>query len=187
MVYKISEIFYSVQGEGFFIGIPAIFIRFSGCNLNCDFCDTDHSMKEKMTEEQIIKRIRQYPAKHLVFTGGEPTLQIKPNKRGYNDFVRKLRDLGYYVQIETNGTYPIAKNFSWVTISPKTKISKKGNELKVVYLGKEQKIEKIKGFQHYYLQPCERNGESNYKETIAKAMEDGWRISIQLQKILNIK
>ena len=72
--YKINEIFYSLQGEGYFTGVPAIFIRFSGCNLRCPFCDTDHHSYTEMTAEEIAQAISEYPAETIILTGGEPTL-----------------------------------------------------------------------------------------------------------------
>ena len=69
---RINEIFYSLQGEGNFTGIPAVFIRFSGCNMRCSFCDTKHESFKEMTEEEIISTVNKYPSSHVVITGGEP-------------------------------------------------------------------------------------------------------------------
>lgn len=73
---KINEIFYSLQGEGRYAGTPAVFVRFSGCNLRCGFCDTSHDSGVDMTCEEIVDHIERYPAKRVILTGGEPTLQI---------------------------------------------------------------------------------------------------------------
>ena len=67
---KINEIFYSLQGEGYFAGVPAVFVRFSGCNLSCSFCDTNHGSHTIMTEEQVVEEISKYPTRHIVITGG---------------------------------------------------------------------------------------------------------------------
>ena len=72
--YKINEIFQSIQGEGSYVGSLAIFIRFAGCNMKCEFCDTDFSIKEYLTAEQILERIGHYSAKIIVLTGGEPII-----------------------------------------------------------------------------------------------------------------
>ena len=69
---RINEIFYSIQGEGHFAGTPAVFVRFSGCNLACVFCDTKHQSFTEMTEDEIIAKVSQYPTHHVVITGGEP-------------------------------------------------------------------------------------------------------------------
>ena len=90
---RINEIFYSLQGEGHFTGTPAIFIRFSGCNLKCSFCDTDHSHYTEMTEEEIVGEACKYPARHVVITGGEPLLQITAS------LTDKLHGAGFFIQM----------------------------------------------------------------------------------------
>lgn len=186
---KLNGIFYSIQGEGFWTGIPAIFMRFAGCNLDCDFCDTDFSYKFFMDINEILEEIKKYKSEHIVLTGGEPSSQLEINERGYSDFIRILRDRGYYVQIETNGTIKLPNNLDWITVSPKKNwIVKKGNELKVIYQGQDIEQYENTNFEYYYLQPCEINGNFNYEETIKKVKENPkWRLSIQIQKILKIK
>ena len=71
-MYKINEIFYSIQGEGINAGVPAVFIRFSGCNLSCPFCDTEHGEGNMMTADDIVAEVKKYPARLAVVTGGEP-------------------------------------------------------------------------------------------------------------------
>ena len=73
---KINEIFYSLQGEGYHTGMPAVFIRFSGCNLKCSFCDTRHEEGVLMSDDEIIAEVRKYPAVTVILTGGEPSLWI---------------------------------------------------------------------------------------------------------------
>jgi organic radical activating enzyme len=176
---KINEIFYSIQGEGFFTGTPAVFVRFSGCNLNCDFCDTQHQQGEVMTKEEIFTKIIQYPSKHLILTGGEPALFID------FDFVQFFKDAGYFIQIETNGTCRIPQNIDWVTCSPKENLLlQEANELKVVYTG--QSLLEFENFSasYRYLQPCSmRNTEEviNYIKSNPR-----WKLSVQLHKLLNI-
>lgn len=115
-VYHINEIFYSLQGEGFHTGRPAVFVRFAGCNLRCPFCDTDFSHSEPMTAEQIARRVFDYsthPHTLIVLTGGEPSLQVD------NELVDVLHAHQQTVTIETNGTRPVPDNIDWVTVSPK--------------------------------------------------------------------
>ena len=76
---RINEIFYSLQGEGSFTGTPAVFIRFSGCNTKCPFCDTQHEEFVEMTEDEILAEVKKDPANHVVITGGEPTMQLTPS------------------------------------------------------------------------------------------------------------
>ena len=95
---KINEIFYSLQGEGYHTGTPAVFIRFSGCNLKCSFCDTRHEEGVLMSDDEIIAEVRKYPAVTVILTGGEPSLWID------EIFIDCLHQAGKYVCIETNGT-----------------------------------------------------------------------------------
>ena len=111
---KINEIFYSLQGEGFWSGTPIIFIRFSGCNLRCDFCDTEHYSHTEMSDAEIIDRIKTFPARRVCLTGGEPSLQID------RFFIDLLHSHGYIIHIETNGTHAIPDGIDWITVSPKT-------------------------------------------------------------------
>ena len=110
---KINEIFYSLQGEGFHTGTPAVFVRFSGCNLKCSFCDTQHEEGVWMSDEEILAEVGKYPAMTVILTGGEPSLWID------REFVDCLHRMGKYVCIETNGTHPLPDNIDWVTCSPK--------------------------------------------------------------------
>ena len=115
-MYKINEIFYSLQGEGFHAGTPAVFVRFSGCNLRCVFCDTQHQAGEKLSSQEIVDEVNKYPdAPLLVLTGGEPSLFID------EAFVAELKQKTHKtIAIETNGTRPLPSNLDWVTFSPKT-------------------------------------------------------------------
>ncbi|MDE5752171.1 MAG: 7-carboxy-7-deazaguanine synthase QueE, partial [Duncaniella sp.] len=93
--YRVNEIFHSLQGEGFFTGTPAVFLRFSGCNLKCGFCDTDHSDAREMELPDILKEVTSYPSRHIILTGGEPAMQID------TPLVDLLHDAGFYIQVET--------------------------------------------------------------------------------------
>ncbi len=106
--YKVNDIFYTLQGEGFYTGVPAIFIRFAECNLRCDFCDTDFKESLEMTLGDLEMTLAQYPAKHVVLTGGEPSLQTD------EELLQMLHAEGYYVQIETNGTNGIERGETWM-------------------------------------------------------------------------
>lgn len=195
---KVNEIFYSLQGEGNFTGTPAIFIRLSGCNLTCDFCDTSHYEGATMTESEIIAEVKKYPARHVVITGGEPTLQLTPS------LVNALHNAGKFVQIETNGTCRLTDGLDvlidWVTVSPK--YGNKPNiqridELKVVYdmshpehVAKLEQVE-ARYINAYYLQPCDRNPEYN-KLNLASCLKyimehPKWKLSLQTHKMLNLR
>ena len=193
---RVNEIFYSIQGEGAHAGTPAIFIRFSGCNLKCPFCDTDFSSYKEMTEDEIIDAMRQLTDKchNVVITGGEPTLQID------SVFVAKLHINGYIVAMESNGTRKAPKNLDWLTISPKEPfVGSTGklyinscHELKLVFDGEHEPSDFGIKAEHYYLQPCDTGDKAKNDEIINKLIEyvkknPRWKISLQTQKILSVR
>ena len=191
---KINEIFYSLQGEGFYVGTPAVFIRFSGCNLQCPFCDTLHEEGEWMEDEALRNRVLQYPARHVVLTGGEPSLFID------DKLVRVLQEAGKYVAIETNGTHLLPNNIDWITLSPKSKlilqrvplVLTKCDELKVIYLGQAGLDDYFRiSASHYYLQPCDTGDVERNKVLQVQLMnyllsDPRWKLSVQLHKIIGI-
>jgi 7-carboxy-7-deazaguanine synthase len=101
----ISEIFHSLQGEGELTGMPSVFVRTSGCNLRCNWCDTPyaswHPEGRQMTVAEIMEEVTKHPAKHVVLTGGEP--MIAP---GIHELAQQLRTRGYHITIETAATVP---------------------------------------------------------------------------------
>ena len=99
---KVCEIFYSIEGEGIEIGRPEVFVRLSGCNLRCVWCDTKYAWEngKEMSVEEVIEEVKKYPCKNVSITGGEPLLQ----REELLELIRKLKDLGYWIQINTNGT-----------------------------------------------------------------------------------
>src|SRR6185312_17037456 len=115
---KISEIFYSIQGEGMLTGVPSVFVRTSGCNLRCVWCDTPYTSWRpegaEMTIEDILAAIQNYPAQHAVVTGGEP--MIAP---GIVQLTQGIRQQDLHITIETAGTvfHPVACDL--MSISPK--------------------------------------------------------------------
>lgn len=194
---RINEIFYSLQGEGYFTGTPSIFIRLSGCNLDCSFCDTQHTAYREMSEEEVMEAIAAYPAQHVVITGGEPLLQLQPS------FVTRLHRAGKYVQIETNGTRSVAAfaadPIDWITCSPKFDFCRHAelqleilHELKVVHCGQDLSVYDNITAEVYSLQPCDV-GEPKRNAAIVNATMDyilrhpKWRLSLQTHKMLNIR
>jgi len=101
---KVNEIFYSIQGEGTYIGVPMVFVRFTGCNLRCTWCDTKYAWEEgrEMEIDEIIDEIKKYQTKWVCVTGGEPLLQKDIYK-----FINRLLDMDYKVLVETNGSISI--------------------------------------------------------------------------------
>jgi 7-carboxy-7-deazaguanine synthase len=199
---RISEIFYSLQGEGFHAGTPAVFVRGAGCNLACDFCDTDFSLKEKLEPEDVAARIAEHPAKFVVLTGGDPTIQPE----GFRRLTELLHDRGYYVTMETNGSSADTLGVDWVTVSPKLSQGgvwtlRKGDELKLVYEGQDLAFYEDSAFAHYFLQPKEiRTGRfgkgerddaatrAEWERTVAAALANPrWKLSFQMHKELGLR
>ena len=196
-MWKVNEIFYSLQGEGFNTGTASVFIRLSGCNLRCDFCDTRHDEGTMMSLPEIVEQVMRYPkAPLIVLTGGEPSLWID------DDFVNGLKTMtGKRIAIETNGTRPLPHGIDWVTLSPKAGLGNSGDtpvvithcdELKVVYLGQDLAQYDNITATHRYLQPCwtedpeKRN--HNLLLTVQAVMDNPqWRLSLQTHRILGIK
>jgi len=193
--YKVNEIFYSLQGEGRWAGRPAIFVRFSGCNLKCPFCDTDFKDFKEMGKIDILEAIQKVGGncKFIVFTGGEPTLQVD------KELTFLLQKRGYYLSIETNGTHKIPNGINWVTCSPKClfvknaqPIVKNAHEVKVVFDGKHAIDDFGIDAEYYYVQPCDTGDKAKnadiLKQTVAfvKA-HPKWSLSLQQQKIINVR
>src|SRR4051794_16780305 len=115
---RIAEIYRSVQGEGFLTGVPSVFVRASGCNLRCWFCDTPYASWQPegcdMSTDEIVSQVEEGDAKHVVVTGGEPMLfaELVP-------LCRRLREIGRHVTIETAGTLHLSVECDLMSISPK--------------------------------------------------------------------
>jgi organic radical activating enzyme len=115
MQYPVNDVFYSLKGEGRWTGYPMFFIRLSGCNLNCDFCDTDFEKHTMINEVELVKLALKHPTKRVVITGGEPLI---------HDLTKLLEALGahgFSLHLESNATIvPLAHyRFNWIAMSPK--------------------------------------------------------------------
>ena len=191
---RVNETFVSLQGEGYFTGTPAFFLRLSGCNLACPFCDTNHQSYKEMSEDEIVEEACRHKPRHIVITGGEPALQLTKS------LVDKLHEAGFFIQVETNGTLPLPEGIDWVTCSPKSSPRRedlKVDELKVLFMGNGTDPEASllegdgEGFR-LYLQPLDTgNKEQNriiLRDTIAYILEHPkWSLSLQTHKLLGIK
>jgi 7-carboxy-7-deazaguanine synthase len=210
-VYSVKEIFLTIQGEGFHAGKTAVFVRFAGCNLwsgreedretaQCTFCDTDFVGTDgenggKLHAEDIARKVialwpRLDAPRFVVFTGGEPLLQLEAG------LVEMLQSLGCYCAVETNGTIadnPALSVLDWVTVSPKSNnpALKHGNELKLVYPNLNCPpyfFEKMK-FDHFFLQPMDGPRLKQNTEAAIYHCENNpfWRLSVQTHKSIGIK
>ena len=209
-MYKVKEIFRSIQGEGFHSGKTAIFIRFSGCNLwngiekfrkkaICNFCDTDfvgtngQNGGEYKLEDLIKKTLEiwgkgnLHHEKFVVLTGGEPLLQV--NKQ----LIKELKKKNFYIALETNGTIKTKLKFDWVVVSPKENASwnlKNGDELKVVYPQNKINLKKALDlkFKYFFLQPMSNEFKQlNIIKTLNYCRSHKpWFPSFQIHKSLGI-
>jgi 7-carboxy-7-deazaguanine synthase (Cx14CxxC type) len=205
MTYRVNEIFYSVQGEGFWSGRPAVFVRFSMCNLwsgqeadrataICTFCDTDFVSGTDMTAEQVVdaaSALLPHPAGDpmVIFTGGEPLLQLD------DDLAAAFAGAGFYLALETNGTIPLHVAVDWVCVSPKTPTVRitAGDELKLVYPQATITPDRFAGldFAHFWLSPM-NDGERLNADHAAAAYafvlkHPRWRLNTQTHKVIGVR
>lgn len=186
---KVNEIFYSLQGEGSYTGVPAVFVRFAGCNLKCPFCDTDFTSYTEMTEDEIVGAVNQYPSNIVILTGGEPTLQLT------SSLLNKFCEAKLQVHIETNGTKLLPEGpINWVTCSPKyaTLSIQRIDELKVVYQGQDMSQYDDIAAKVYSLQPCDTGDTTKNQEILQKTINyilqhPKWKLSLQTHKIINVR
>ena len=199
MRYKINEIFYSLQGEGFYTGTPAVFIRLSGCNLACPFCDTKHQEGDFYELPELLKEVEKvYEGARpplVVLTGGEPTLFAD------GELCKALAARFKVVAMESNGTRIPPEGVTFLTISPKEDFVENAevrvsgaNELKLVYTGENNPgkwFEKVQA-DYYFLQPCDTGDPEKNAEILASTLDyikshPWWRLSLQTQKIINVR
>jgi 7-carboxy-7-deazaguanine synthase len=188
-IIQINEIFYSIEGEGLRVGQPTTFVRLSKCNLRCFFCDTEFDSYMEMTVDEVVSDVSRYNAQWICLTGGEPLGQnILP-------LCQKLRNAGYRLHIETNGTIDprpaLTELIEHWTVSPKRRYITEGltriTELKyVVGKGFREEHVAVDRAKHIYLQP-----ESSEPRYTQKALEiltrhPDWKLSCRIHKILDL-
>lgn len=216
MSYTVKEIYFTMQGEGVHTGRSAVFLRFAGCNLwdgieehragaVCRFCDTDFfgtdgvrggkyasadavaDVVREVWDESTSPGVSDRNARFVVCTGGEPALQLD------DVLVARLKQRGFYVAIETNGTVPTAEGIDWVCVSPKAEadiIVRTGNELKLVYPQEGALPDRYVGlgFEYFLLQPMDGPDiEINTRRALEFCRANPrWRLSLQTHKLLGI-
>ena len=210
MAYSVKEIFYTLQGEGANAGRPAVFCRFSGCNLwsgleedrasaICTFCDTDFvgmggpgGGRFRSAQELAAAIALMWPAdwqdgRFVVCTGGEPLLQLD------EALITALHEHGFQIAVETNGTLKAPPEIDWICVSPKSGtelVVRNGQELKLVYPQTGAEPERFEGlkFDHFFLQPLdgEMVADSTHAATEYCLTHPMWRLSLQTHKIIGI-
>lgn len=193
----VMEHFYTIQGEGYYSGQAAYFIRFAGCDVGCVWCDVkeswDASMHPKYSVDEIVKWVTESKAKIAVITGGEPLLHQ------LDELTTALQAKGIRTHIETSASSPLSGTWDWICVSPKkfkhplNEVTYTAHELKVVVFNKsdlewaEQHAQHVSKNCRLYLQP-----EWDKKETVLPLIIDyvkqhpQWTISIQTHKHINI-
>ncbi|MCS5639023.1 MAG: 7-carboxy-7-deazaguanine synthase [Candidatus Marinimicrobia bacterium] len=207
-MYTIKEIYFTQQGEGYHTGRPAVFLRFTGCNLwtgfeidresaICPWCDTDFVGMDgpyggKYSADQIAETIqRMWPENekkpYLVCTGGEPLLQMD------DEFISTVHRSDFEIGIETNGTKIPPEGIDWICVSPKANaefILKKGHELKIVFPQSGMKPRQYQDldFDHFFIQPMDgpNQGENIEKSKEFVVKNPKWKLSLQTHKTLGI-
>ena len=192
--YRVNDMFYSLQGEGYNTGRASVFIRLAGCNLRCPFCDTDFNSYQELSGDEIVRRALTLIGKIMeeghvmvVLTGGEPTLQVD------EALVTRLHDEGFVVAMESNGTRLAPSNLDWLTVSPKGNVVvEKCDEVKYVFDGIRQVDDYGIDARFYYLQPCDV-GDTRLNQAIVEQCVDyikkhpRWRLSLQTHKLAGFK
>jgi 7-carboxy-7-deazaguanine synthase len=210
-MYTVKEIFYTLQGEGYHTGRPAVFCRFSGCNLwtgresdrhaaVCKFCDTDFVgvgpdggkfAAAKDLASRVAALWPEVPSRRFVVcTGGEPLLQLD------EPLIQAFHAEGFEVAVETNGTIEAPATIDWICVSPKAASSLKqdnGHELKLVYPQTEREAQpgafEHLDFQHFSLQPMDGpNLQQNTQRAVDYCLSHPkWRLSLQTHKMLGLR
>lgn len=188
---QLAEIFYTIQGEGAYTGTPAVFVRLAGCNLSCDFCDTDYSLKFFASVTEVVDRVNELapacPA--IVLTGGEPLAQ-----RESIALIDALRRAGKRVHIESNGTiFTDLPSDVWLSVSPKERVdprmAARADEVKLIVDGRvpEEHLPLFAEKNPVLLQP-EGNKPQNVAIALdyAKAHPQRFRISLQTHKLIGV-
>lgn len=207
--YAVKEMFLTLQGEGVQVGRRAVFLRFAGCNLwngreedrataDCTFCDTDfvglngdgggRFADADAVADAAAALWGGYDAAFIVMTGGEPLLQVDA------PLLAALKQRGFEIAVETNGTIEPPDGIDWICVSPKGRtdvVLRRGNELKLVYPQPEINPQDLEAwaFDHFLIQPMDGlNAASAREAAIAFVMDHpNWRLSVQTHKSIGIR
>jgi len=192
----LMEEFYSIQGEGYYQGTPAYFIRLAGCDVGCHWCDVKESWSPefpRIDTDILSSHATDSKAKLVIVTGGEPLTY------NLDDLTRKLQKKGLRTHLETSGVYEITGNWDWICLSPKKirkphpKIWSAADELKIIVYHKsdlnwaETQALKVKNSCKLYLQP-EWSKHNEMLPFIIEYVKDNprWNISLQIHKFMDI-
>ena len=191
------EHFYTIQGEGFYTGQAAYFIRLAGCDVGCVWCDVKESWtaeeKQLMLIDDLVNEVLKYPGRLIVITGGEPLIY------DLSFLTQKLKENGFQINIETSGAYPISGTLDWICVSPKKfkapikEVVAKANELKCIIFNKSD-FEFAEQNRAFTSEACQLYLQTEWskQEQMLPLMIDyvkqnpRWKISLQTHKYLDI-
>ena len=195
--YRIKEMVLTLQGEGALAGTAAVLLRFEGCNLRCDFCDTNFTGTDgegggvfatpaELAESVQSKWLSNMKV-NLLCTGGEPLLQLDQH------LIKEFHAKGFKILLETNGTIPVPEHIDWICVSPKTHdipVQNSGDEIKIVWPQENvdpRVFEKLQ-FNNFWIQP---RFDRNYKENLRTSIEyclanPAWRLSVQTHRFIGM-
>jgi 7-carboxy-7-deazaguanine synthase len=196
-VLPVMEDFYTIQGEGFYQGHAAYFIRLGGCDVGCVWCDVkeswDVNAHPKVTIDDLVKKAKFSGSEIVVITGGEPAMH------NLELLTEELQQAGLKTNIETSGAYPLTGRWDWVCLSPKkfkaphSSLFEKANELKIIVYNKsdfdwaEEHAAKVKDTTELFLQP-EWSKEKEMIPIIINYVKANpkWKVSLQIHKYMDI-
>lgn len=190
--YLVNEMVLTLQGEGFNTGKAVVLIRFSGCNMNCPWCDTEHEHGEPIEIDRLMeKALKLWPAcgirPRILLTGGEPLLQVD------RELLDALKDSSSEIYLETNGTLPVPRSIDWVCVSPKNEDNpcvRSGDEIKLVWPSEHLDLDfwERQDFSHFWLQPrYDREYGKNLRQCIDTCLRrPAWRLSLQTHRTAGI-
>jgi 7-carboxy-7-deazaguanine synthase len=195
--FPVVEVFHSVQGEGFWTGTNALFIRLAGCDVGCQWCDTKESWTMRQhpqrSADELVAVVQEVMPKIVVITGGEPLMHpLTP-------LTDRIHSTGVSIHLETSGAHPFSGNFDWVTLSPKVSklvhpsVYPHVNELKIVVVSPsdleraEQEAQRVSSEVVKCLQP-EWNTPGSYNLIFSYVLHHSeWRISLQTHKLSGVR
>lgn len=196
MTYRVNEFFCSLQGEGVRAGTMNVFVRFSGCNLACNLhdhgfdCDTEFTSGISYSAEQVAMHVRSYNSQSVIFTGGEPALQLD------DELVAELGK-SHYLAVETNGTKELPDGLDWICVSPKTaehtlRVGQKVNELKYVRRAGQAIPKPTLKADHYLISPAFQPDGTLRQEDLRWCIQlvrenPTWRLSMQQHKLWSVR
>lgn len=205
LLFPVVELFESVQGEGANAGLLVSFLRLGGCNLSCEWCDTDSTVFKMMDVKTILEKLSAFRVRRLILTGGEPL--IHPT---LETLLASLKEAGYWIALETNGLInpspALRRYLDYISTSPKAQTAgyhddqmiRQADEVRIVVSGDvcefcQRMREKIVA-KNYFLSPCCRDGIMNVAETMEMLKrlnvdehENPWRLSLQLHKLIGVR